>query len=178
MTRRGILETPAAVCLFSLGFASMCSAGTAIINALKHEHFDLALSAMLLSTACSMDIIVFCSRPCPRRTDLFATQTASSSSRRSTARCNRDVCCCTNTRRFLWDMQFLDLDRDLAEGFYPITERGRRHFPRPADLRAAWEERVDPFRACLPPMGEPRAIVLRDLMVVVALRCGYDARTR
>lgn len=34
------------------------------------------------------------------------------------------------------------------------------------------------FRTCLPPMGEPRLIVLRDLMVVVALRCGYDARTR
>lgn len=85
---------------------------------------------------------------------------------------------CYSRRTFFGGAQFLDLDRDLAEGFYPITERARRHFPPPADLRASWEERVSPFRASLPPMGEPRAIVLRDLMVVVALRCGYDARTR
>lgn len=37
---------------------------------------------------------------------------------------------------------------------------------------------MEPFRACLPPSGEPRSVVLRDLMVIVALRCGYDARTR
>lgn len=74
--------------------------------------------------------------------------------------------------------QFLDLDKDLAEGFYPITERARRGSPVPADVKAAWEARVTPFRACLPPLGEKRSIVLRDLMVVVALRCGYDARTR
>ncbi|CAM9400226.1 unnamed protein product, partial [Ectocarpus sp. 4 AP-2014] len=75
-------------------------------------------------------------------------------------------------------LQLLDLDKDLAEGFYPITERSRRGLPRPADSKAAWEERVEPFRVCLPPLGEPRSVVLRDLMVIVALRCGYDARTR
>lgn len=74
--------------------------------------------------------------------------------------------------------QFLDLDRDLAEGFHPITERARRGLRSPQDLKASWGERVEAFRTCLPPMGEPRSIVLRDLMVVVALRCGYDARTR
>lgn len=74
--------------------------------------------------------------------------------------------------------QLLDLDKDLAEGFYPITERSRRGLPRPADSKAAWEARVAPFRVCLPPLGEPRSAVLRDLMVIVALRCGYDARTR
>ena len=72
----------------------------------------------------------------------------------------------------------MDLDKDLAEGFYPITARYRRGLPRPADERAAWELNVEPFRACLPPPGEPRSVVLRDLMVIVALRCGYDARTR
>ncbi|CAN0522002.1 unnamed protein product, partial [Ectocarpus sp. 12 AP-2014] len=75
-------------------------------------------------------------------------------------------------------LQLLGLEKDLAEGFYPITERSRRGLPRPADSKAAWEERVEPFRVCLPPLGEPRSVVLRDLMVIVALRCGYDARTR
>ena len=74
--------------------------------------------------------------------------------------------------------QFLDLDRDLAEGFHPITERARRGLQPARDLRASWEERVGAFRTCLPPVGEPRSIVLRDIMVLVALRCGYDARTR
>lgn len=75
-------------------------------------------------------------------------------------------------------IQLLDLDKALAEGFYPLTERYRRRLPPPADFRAAWEERVEPFRECLPQSGEPRSVVLRDLMVIVALRCGYDARTR
>ncbi|CAB1101295.1 unnamed protein product [Ectocarpus sp. CCAP 1310/34] len=75
-------------------------------------------------------------------------------------------------------LQLLGLDKDLAEGLYPITERSRRGLPRPADSKAAWEERVEPFRVCLPPLGEPRSVILRDLMVIVALRCGYDARTR
>eukprot|EP00903_Cladosiphon_okamuranus_P012128 g11379.t1 len=74
-------------------------------------------------------------------------------------------------------LQLLGLDRELAEGFYPITERARLGV-RPADEKAAWQARVEPFRACLPPLGEPRSVALRDLMVIVALRCGYDARTR
>lgn len=73
--------------------------------------------------------------------------------------------------------QLLDLGKELAEGFYPMTERARLGV-RPADEKAAWEERVEPFRTCLPPLGEPRSVALRDLMVIVALRCGYDARTR
>eukprot|EP00904_Undaria_pinnatifida_P012334 jgi/Undpi1/8230/HiC_scaffold_25.g10700.m1 len=73
---------------------------------------------------------------------------------------------------------FLDLDRELAEGFHPITERARRGLTPPQDVKASWEQRVGAFRTCLPPVGEPRLVVLRDLMVVVALRCGYDARTR
>lgn len=75
-------------------------------------------------------------------------------------------------------LQFLGLDKDLAEGFYPLTARYRRGLPRPVDERVAWEQNVEPFRVSLPPIGEPRSVVLRDLMVIVALRCGYDARTR
>lgn len=71
----------------------------------------------------------------------------------------------------------MGLEKELAEGFYPITERARLGV-RPVDEKAAWEERAEPFRACLPPLGEPRSAALRDLMVIVALRCGYDARTR
>ncbi|CAM9239149.1 unnamed protein product [Pylaiella littoralis] len=80
---------------------------------------------------------------------------------------------------FLEDiLQLLGLDKELAEGYYPITEASRRELPPPVDVRAEWEKRVEPFRTCLPPLGEPRTVVLRDLMVIVALRCGYDARTR
>lgn len=61
---------------------------------------------------------------------------------------------------------------------YPITDRARKGLPPPEDPRAAWEERIGAFRACLPPLGEQRVVVFRDLMVLVALRCGYDARTR
>ena len=75
-------------------------------------------------------------------------------------------------------LQFLELGKELAEGFHPITEQARLDLSPPADPRADWEERVEPFRSGLPPQGETRCIVLRDLMVLVALRCGYDARTR
>lgn len=88
------------------------------------------------------------------------------------------LCTLATSHRPPFAGQFLDLDRDLAEGFHPITERARRELQPAQDLRASWEEKVEAFRTCLPPMGEPRSIVLRDLMVVVALRCGYDARTR
>lgn len=62
-----------------------------------------------------------------------------------------------------------------------MTERARQDWPpRAAGVSAknAWEELVKPFRMSLPPEGEKRLVVLRDLMVIVALHCGYDARTR
>lgn len=76
--------------------------------------------------------------------------------------------------------QFLDLDKELAQGFFPMTERGLREIPQLRRLTAAesWEQRVEAFRTGLPPAGEKRLVVLRDLMVIVALQCGYDARTR
>lgn len=62
-----------------------------------------------------------------------------------------------------------------------MTERARQDLPpRPAGVsgKEAWNERVKAFRMSLPPESERRLVVLRDLMVIVALHCGYDARTR
>ncbi|CAM9667208.1 unnamed protein product, partial [Phaeothamnion confervicola] len=73
-------------------------------------------------------------------------------------------------------VKLLGLPALTTRCFEPLMEREQAG--QPEERRLPWDVRIEPFRGQLPMEGIERHEVLRDLMVLVALRCGYDARTR
>jgi Protein of unknown function (DUF726) len=70
----------------------------------------------------------------------------------------------------------LGLSPQAAEAFAHLTQREQQRLP--VQQRTTWDDRI---RACcteLPAESEQRHDALRDLLVLVALLSGYDARTR